>query len=102
MLRSFSYAAYSGLFTFTARRPEDYGRLESWATFWEKWISAAFLRSYRETTAGAPFLPNSAENFQRLLEVFLMDKVLDELNSELDNRSGRLRIPLQGVLELAR
>ena len=56
MLRSFSYAAFAGLLAFSARRPEDYKRLEPWAAFWESWTSAAFFRAYRQTAGDAPFL----------------------------------------------
>ena len=102
MLRSLSYAAYASLLTYTARRLEDYERLEPWATFWERWTSAAFLRAYRETAAGAPFLPASDDQFEALLDTFLLDKALYELNYELNNRPTWVRIPLHGILSLAR
>ena len=44
MLRSLSYAAYAALFAFTRTRPEDLGRLEPWAAFWQHWISARFVQ----------------------------------------------------------
>ncbi|MCL5743691.1 MAG: maltose alpha-D-glucosyltransferase [Acidobacteria bacterium] len=101
MLRSFSYAAFASLLSFTARRPEEYGTLERWAAFWEKWTSAAFLRAYRQTAADAPFLPARSEHLQTLLEAFLLDKALYELKYELNNRPGWVRIPLHGILGLA-
>ncbi len=101
MLRSFSYAAFASLLSFTARRPEEYGTLERWAAFWEKWISAAFLRAYRQTAGDAPFLPARAEHLQMLLDAFLLDKALYELKYELNNRPAWVRIPLHGILELA-
>jgi maltose alpha-D-glucosyltransferase/alpha-amylase len=102
MLRSFSYAAYATLLSYTARRPEEYGRLEPWAAFWEKWVSAAFLKAYLQTAAGAPFLPDAREHLATLLEAFLMDKALYELNYELNNRPNWVRIPLRGILNLTR
>src|SRR5437588_321441 len=57
MLRSFDYAAFAGLFAFTHDRPDDFPRLEPWARLWQQWTSAAFLRAYRSTAAGAPCLP---------------------------------------------
>src|SRR6202012_313936 len=53
MLRSFTYAAFAGLTQYTARRPEDFSQLESWARLWESSVSAEFLRMYRETIAGS-------------------------------------------------
>ena len=43
MVRSFSYAAYAGLFAFTVHAPDDYATLEPWADAWEHWVSQAFL-----------------------------------------------------------
>jgi maltose alpha-D-glucosyltransferase / alpha-amylase len=101
MLRSFSYAAYAGLLGYTARRLEEFARLEPWCVFWEKWTCAAFLRAYREASADAPFLPRSAEHFEILLNAFLLDKALYELSYELNNRPAWVRIPLRGILALA-
>ena len=100
MLRSFSYAAYASLLAYTTRRPEDYSRLEPWAAFWEKWVSVAFLKAYLETAAGAEFLPSDHAHLATLLEVFLLDKALYELNYELNNRPSWVRIPLRGILSL--
>ncbi len=102
MLRSFSYAAYAGLLGYTARRLEEFATLEPWAAYWEKWTRVAFLRAYRETAGDAPFLPRSAEHFETLLNAFLLDKALYELSYELNNRPGWVRIPLRGILALAR
>jgi maltose alpha-D-glucosyltransferase/alpha-amylase len=100
MLRSFSYAAYVGLINYTARRSEDFDRLEPWAQFWERATAAEFLRSYRETAQGAEFLPNNGADLRKLLDVFLMDKALYELLYEINSRPAWLRIPLLGILSL--
>jgi len=102
MLRSFSYAAYASLLSYTARRPEEYGRLEPWAAFWEKWVSAAFLRAYLQTAADAPFLPGDRAHLSTLLDALMLDKALYELNYELNNRPNWVRIPLRGILNLTR
>ena len=101
MLRSFSYAAFAALLNHTARRAEEYDHLLPWATFWEKWISVAFLRAYRETTLNAAFLPADPRQFQQLLDAFLLDKALYELSYELNNRPSWVRIPLRGILSVA-
>jgi maltose alpha-D-glucosyltransferase/alpha-amylase len=101
MLRSFSYAAYEGLMNHVARRPEDFAQLEPWATLWERWISAAFLKSYLARSAGASFLPANNRHLEKLLEVLVLDKALYELRYELNHRPSWLRIPLWGILRLA-
>ncbi len=100
MLRSLSYAAYSGLIAHAARRPEDWRSLEPWARLWERSTGAEFLRVYRNTVQDAPFLPSSEDGFRRLLAVFLLDKALHELSYELNNRPAWVRIPLIGILSL--
>ena len=100
MLRSFSYAAYAALFAFTRTRPEDLGRLEPWAAYWQHWISVRFLQSYFATAAGASFVPSERHELVMLLKAFVLDKALYELHYELNNRMDWLRIPLQSLLRL--
>jgi maltose alpha-D-glucosyltransferase/alpha-amylase len=99
MLRSLGYAAYSGLIAHTARRTEDWKSLEPWARLWERSMGAAFLRAYRDTAQDAPFI-SSDEGFRKLLAVFLLDKALNELSYELNNRPAWVRVPLMGILSL--
>jgi len=100
MLRSFSYAAYAGLFMATVHHPDDFERLEPWARLWEFWCSAAFLRTYLEVAKGASFLPAGRTELEALLETFALDKALYESLYELNNRPDWLRIPLWGMLPL--
>jgi maltose alpha-D-glucosyltransferase/alpha-amylase len=100
MLRSFSYAAYAGLFAHIASRPAEFGRLEAWAHLWQTWSSAAFLRGYFETAGDASFLPVDRAQRDALLRLFMLDKVLYELNYELNNRPDWVRIPLWGIFDL--
>jgi maltose alpha-D-glucosyltransferase / alpha-amylase len=100
MLRSLSYAAYSGLINHAARRPEDWKSLEPWARLWEQSMGSEFLRAYRSTAQDAPFLPASEEGMRKLLAAFLLDKALYELSYELNNRPTWVRVPLMGILSL--
>jgi maltose alpha-D-glucosyltransferase/alpha-amylase len=100
MLRSFSYAAYAGLFAHTASRPAEYGRLEQWARLWQTWAGASFLRGYFESVGQALFVPTEPSQRDALLRLFVIDKALYELNYELNNRPEWVRIPLRGLLEL--
>ena len=100
MLRSFSYAAGAGLLAYTARRPDDPIRLDSWARLWERATAAAFLRAYRQTAGPIALLPADESTFQSLLDAFLLDKTLYELEYELNNRPAWVSIPLRGILSL--
>jgi maltose alpha-D-glucosyltransferase/alpha-amylase len=100
MLRSFHYAAFSGLAKHTARRPEDYQQMEPWAKLWVSAVSGVFLQAYRETAGESPIVPAAADDFRMVLDVYVLDKALYELGYELNNRPDWVRIPLSGILSL--
>jgi maltose alpha-D-glucosyltransferase/alpha-amylase len=100
MLRSFSYAALTGLGVATQTRPEDVERLAPWAEVWEAWVGATFLRAYRHATRNAAFHPAAADDFDVLLHAFVLDKAMYELGYELNNRPDWVHIPLSGVMRL--
>jgi maltose alpha-D-glucosyltransferase/alpha-amylase len=103
MLRSFHYAVYMALNTHLSGgslRPESEAVLEAWARCWQRWVSSAFLRAYLETSAKAPFVPQTREELRVLLNAFLVEKACYELGYELNNRPDWVRLPLLGLLQL--
>ena len=105
MIRSLSYAAFSGLDQFLAANPElahspACESLTAWALFWQNSVASEFLRSYRATIAANPALLPSAQPSQAMLGGYLLEKALYELLYELNNRPAWLRIPLAGILAL--
>jgi maltose alpha-D-glucosyltransferase/alpha-amylase len=105
MLRSYHYAAWSGLFDQVQREvlgteEETTATLEPWARAWTPWTSAAFLGAYLEAAQGASFLPAGPEELRTLLDAHLLEKAIYELGYELNNRPGWVRIPLQGISQL--
>jgi len=102
MIRSFYYAAYIALRgqASTVLRPEDLPVLEEWACAWYLWVSATFLKSYLQFTADIPILPQSREGVKVILDAYLVDKAMYEVNYELNNRPGWVWLPLQGMLQM--
>ncbi|MFO7652907.1 MAG: maltose alpha-D-glucosyltransferase [Candidatus Krumholzibacteriia bacterium] len=101
MLRSFDYAAQAALQRLLEDHPDRAPRALPWARTWERWTGAAFLAQYLETAGNAPFLPESRDDLRVLLDAFLLDKALYELNYELNNRPTWVHVPLGGILEIA-
>jgi maltose alpha-D-glucosyltransferase / alpha-amylase len=91
MLRSFSYASYTGLPNDQAQRGK-----------WEQSVSTAFLEAYRSEAGATTFLPADEEAFTTILEAYVLDKAFYELNYEMDNRPDWLRIPLAAIFEETR
>jgi maltose alpha-D-glucosyltransferase/alpha-amylase len=97
MLRSFHYAVYAALFLNKSIRPEDMALFEKWIEPWYRYVSGMFLRAYRETAAGASFVPADRAELELLLEFFLLEKAVYELGYELNNRPDWLIIPIKGI-----
>jgi maltose alpha-D-glucosyltransferase/alpha-amylase len=99
MLRSFHYAAYAPLLQ-QGRSDEELQFFGPWAYYWQKWVSAAFLRTYLEVSRNAPFVPQSREDLTLLLDAYILDKAVYELGYELNNRPSWVGIPLEGISQL--
>jgi maltose alpha-D-glucosyltransferase / alpha-amylase len=100
MLRSFSYAALTGLGVATRTRPEDAERLSPWVRRWESQVTSAFRNAYVTATLNTSLVPRSAEDFDVLLRAFIVEKAVYELAYELNNRPDWAHIPLIGLLNL--
>ncbi len=100
MLRSFSYAAGSGLELYVQRHPDRLRALEPWSRLWQNAVSTEFLRAYRQTMSARPELLPKPDQADALLNAYLLEKALYELLYELNNRPTWVRIPLAGILAL--
>jgi maltose alpha-D-glucosyltransferase/alpha-amylase len=103
MVRSFHYAAYGSLLHPSlgpSIRDDDVAALEPWVRAWYRWVSAAYLRGYREATAGAALLPSDAGEWATVLDAMLLHKAFYELGYELNNRPDWVAIPLRGIAQL--
>jgi maltose alpha-D-glucosyltransferase/alpha-amylase len=97
MIRSFHYAAYGSLFLDNLVRPEDVSTLIPYVEQWYHYISGFFMDSYLKTAANASFVPNNEEDLQILLQTYLLQKAVYELNYELNNRPDWVIVPLRGI-----
>ena len=108
LIRSFDYAVHSvllGLATSRGQphgviRPEDRPRLEPWGHAWFNQVSREVVQAYLQAIASAELLPSSPEAQGNLLELFLLEKALLEVDAELTYRPEWAVIPLHAVLRL--
>jgi maltose alpha-D-glucosyltransferase / alpha-amylase len=105
MIRSFHYAsrvAAAGL-TRDLRgsvASVDPATLDSWLTFWFRWVAGTFLASYFEVAGGRGFLPSDRQQFATLLDFFLLEKGIYELSYEANSRPAWMDIPAVGILNM--
>lgn len=97
MVRSYSYAAYAGLFAACGDDEALAARLDPVARWWQAEAGRAFVEAYRTAVGPAPFVPAGDGEFRTLLEAFVVEKATYELRYELNHRPGWLRIPLRGI-----
>ncbi|NJD27953.1 MAG: maltose alpha-D-glucosyltransferase [Chloroflexi bacterium] len=102
MLSSYRYAASTPVVERRLRGETDdeLATVSAWTRLWFGWVAAAFLRGYREATAGAAFLPRTDDAVAALLEVLLIQKGAYELRYELESRPDWVGVPLTGLLAL--
>ncbi|HSI71160.1 MAG TPA: maltose alpha-D-glucosyltransferase [Gillisia sp.] len=97
MVRSFHYAAYSSIMEDEFHQQRKEGNLEEWAESWYYYVTRLFLEGYFEKVGESNFIPKEHEDFKILMETFLLEKAVYELNYELNNRPDWVLIPLRGI-----
>ena len=60
----------------------------------------AFLTAYRETMTNARLWPADPHAAEQMLDFFLLEKALYEVEYELAHRPDWLRVPLMGALQI--
>ncbi len=105
MLQSFYYASHGALYGQVPGlipREASLPALERWAGLWRRWVSVDFLRGYLNVAGIGALLPRDVEETASLLEVFIIEKALQETAYELINRPDWVRIPVRAILGFLR
>ncbi|MBC8111329.1 MAG: putative maltokinase, partial [Verrucomicrobia bacterium] len=97
MLRSFHYAAYAALLQNPNLSADEIKNRKPEAEKWYKTVYDLFLNSYLEVAGRENFIPQDKADFKILLETFILEKAVYELNYELVYRPDWLMIPVNGI-----
>lgn len=103
MLHSFYVASAIGLSNEISNAefaPEQLESMKQWAQAWKHWVSTTFLNTYLEVAQQDSFLPQNAEELQRLLDHYLLEKAIFDLGKALNQQSSQLEIAMLRILEL--
>ena len=108
MTRSFHYAAFDALLhnahpRGTAPgmiRSEDVEVLKPWAWRWAAAVEQTYTDSYFASAHGELFCPSERQEFQELLQLFVLEYALSEMLDELPQRRPRLIVPFRSILGL--
>ncbi|MEW5821079.1 MAG: hypothetical protein AB1782_12880 [Cyanobacteriota bacterium] len=91
MLRSFNYAKCTCLYELPGIAEEELNILKKWADFWEEFVCEAFLEGYLSVMRDEF---DDINTFNSVLEAFMIDKAIYELDYEINNRPDWLKIPV--------
>ncbi|KPF96449.1 alpha-amylase [Rhodopseudomonas sp. AAP120] len=100
LVRSIDYSTTAALERALKTHPEEAGKIAAALDAWRERATDAFLTAYRETMAGSPVWPADQAAADRLLDFFLIEKALYEIEYELAHRPDWLRVPLAGILRI--
>jgi maltose alpha-D-glucosyltransferase/alpha-amylase len=79
---------------------DDQGRLAMRLGEWRDRSAEAFLAGYREVMTDVRLWPDDPWAAQRLVDFFLLEKALYEIEHEAAHRPDRLRFPLAAILRM--
>ncbi len=97
MIRSFHYIAYEGLLNSNHLSKEDKLHLRPWVEKWYHYMSQIFLNAYIKHATQDLLIPESMEELEKITEVFLLERMMTELEQELTSSYRRLIVPLSGI-----
>jgi trehalose synthase-fused probable maltokinase len=97
MLRSFGYAAATGVLEQEHEDEKRRRELEVWADAWEELARERFLGAYLRTSHEGSFLPGDRDALHTMLDFFELDKALYEISYEQGHRPDWIRVPLRGI-----
>jgi maltose alpha-D-glucosyltransferase/alpha-amylase len=105
MIRSLHYASRAAALRLTrdlgiSMQDGELVKLDTWLTFWHRWVSGTFLTSYLATAGRASYLPANRDDLGALLDFFLLEKAVYELSYEANARPTWVDIPARGLLDM--
>jgi maltose alpha-D-glucosyltransferase/alpha-amylase len=99
-LRSIDYAVSAALARAPNLNPEEQETLSGQMRSWSERLGAAYWEAYREAIGDVALWPADAQAQRRLLDMFLLEKALYEIEYDLANRPAWAAIPMGATLRI--
>ena len=99
-VRSIDYAVSAALDRAPNLRPEQRTTLATPVRAWGERLSNVYWDTYQETIGDAALWPAKEEQKRALLDLFLLEKALYEIEYELTNRPAWSHIPIDAALRI--
>jgi maltose alpha-D-glucosyltransferase / alpha-amylase len=98
MIRSIEHSVATAYDRVLRGAPGEHGRLAEALTLWGAQAAGTFLEFYREAMTNARLWPADPHATDALVNFFLLERMLGEIEDALVNRPDWLRIPLNALL----
>ena len=99
-IRSIDYAISAAMDREPNLTPEDRAALVTHIRSWGDRLMASYWETYRETLGNSTLWPADEAQGRQLLDLFLLEKALYEIEYELTNRPSWVHIPLEATLRM--
>jgi maltose alpha-D-glucosyltransferase/alpha-amylase len=93
MIASIYEVAFEGFLHSRQVHTDDARRLLPMAGVWAHYISGFFIRAYKDRAKGSLLIPASGEDFETLLQYFVVQKAMTIFNGYLKKEPQRLVMP---------
>ncbi len=100
LIRSIDYSTTAALDRALKISADEQGKLADALASWRDRSTATFLAAYRENMVNSPLWPSEPAAADRVLDFFLLEKALYEIEYEIAHRPDWLRVPLTGALQV--
>ncbi|MEQ8549758.1 MAG: maltose alpha-D-glucosyltransferase [Cyclobacteriaceae bacterium] len=94
MINSIHRVVYESVFENEVVQPSKFEQAQKWADVWFNHVSKSFLKGYFHTIGESNLVPATEQERLKLLNIFIMERAVIELITELRNPSDHLVIPL--------
>jgi maltose alpha-D-glucosyltransferase/alpha-amylase len=98
LIRSIDYSTTAALERALKVTSDEHGKLAAALNTWRDRATETFLAAYREILGESRLWPRDATDAGRLLNFFLLEKAIYEIEYELAHRPDWLRVPLTGAV----
>jgi maltose alpha-D-glucosyltransferase / alpha-amylase len=100
LIRSIDYSATAALERALKVAPDENGKLGAVLAEWRERAATTFLAAYREIMTNQRLWPADPPAAERMLNFFLLEKAVYEIEYELAHRPEWLRVPLTGMIRI--
>jgi maltose alpha-D-glucosyltransferase/alpha-amylase len=97
MLRSFHNAAYEGFHQNNHLLKENMPKYISFLRLWAHYMGGFYMKAYLDTVGETRFVPADKTDFRVMIQTFLLEKSLLDLNHALNNGMNGMIVPMRTI-----